>query len=131
MANTSGVQEEQELVLAKFTDFVKPLLKAEQLEDAEALLLDAAAGGPSRNLVRFCLGLRERVDNRKSFDEFAAAAAAVAAGRRRPPWWSHFASSTYMVYLAIARQSSIVTNATLNVLTFGVVLRFVSFLSIW
>jgi hypothetical protein len=96
--------EPEELVLAKFTELVKPLLKSDMLEDAEALLLDAAAGGPSRNLVRFCLGLRERVGNRKTFEEFAAAAAAVAAGRRRPPWWSHFASSTFMVYLAIPWQ---------------------------
>ena len=93
--------------LENFTELLKPLLNLDQLATAEDLMQDAAAGGPSRNLVRFCLGMRQRVQNRKTFEEFAAAAAAVAAGGRRPPWWTHFASSTFLTYLALARHTCI------------------------
>lgn len=95
-------------VSSEFLNLLKPLLKEEQFENGEALLQDAAACGVAMELVKFCLQLREREQNRRTFEEFCSAAAAVALGRRRPPWWLKFASSVYLCYLSIFRQPNCV-----------------------
>jgi hypothetical protein len=71
-------------------------LAAATYADGDALLRDAASGGPATHYVDHLLQLRARADNRKTLEELRLALDPVGTG---PHWLKRFRSAAWLIYI--------------------------------